>query len=272
MTYCDQPDWPSPYTYNAVFERLKAESALNIPAGAPLASLGRPLPQSVGPSTAGPPAIAPTQSVGPDANSQKAAVPVGYVAVQAIVNLSKGSATFKYINQSLRGPTSTKPPAAGKPSAQLKFIDDKGTTITSYKVPVNPASDTPPGGDKLGLVNATIPEPAAASKIQLWFNDKLSDGRDIFEVKPLVHKAASTGGPGSPLSIQWNFVNADPAARVSYDVQTSQNGYIWSTFMVGLRDNHLTLTPELAKIPYFRVIANDGVHDSDPVIVKRPSR
>ena len=263
MTYCSQPDWPSPYTYVAALFRLKAEYAISLPAVAPVASL------------AGAAASAPAQPGGagekPAADGAKAAARGPFVAVQAIVNFSLGSAALKFVNQSARGPNAIKLPAAGKPTAQLRFIDDKGAVISSYVVAVNPASDAEPGRDKLGLISSTIPEPMAASKIELWFNEKLADSRDIFDVKPLVKKLAATGGAGSPLTIQWNFVNPNPTAKVSYDVQTSQNGYIWSTFMVGLRDDHLTLTPDLAKIPWFRVIANDGVHNSEAVVVKHPA-
>jgi hypothetical protein len=280
MTYCNQPDWPSPYTYEAVFARLQAESALSLSAGGPIASLAGPPTQATGPSSAGPPAAteatpnahAPSgdPSVKPNADTLKLAARDAFVAVQAIVNLSRGSAELKFVNQSSRGPISTKPPAAGKPTAELKFITDTGEVISSAVVTINPPSDSELGSDKLGVINGTVSEPPGAAKIELWFNGRKADSRTIFNTQPLVKKVAATGGPGTTPTIQWNFVNPGTGAKISYDVQTSQNGFIWSTYMVGLQDNHLTLTPELAKIPWFRVIANDGVHNSDPVVVKHP--
>jgi hypothetical protein len=58
------------------------------------------------------------------------------------------------------------------------------------------------------------------------------------------------------------------AGNVTYTVQTSDDGNVWNTIAIGLKEPSLTLTPDQASAPMIRVIASNGFRRAAPVTLQ----
>jgi hypothetical protein len=252
MTYCNQPQWFSAYNYMAVMQRLRAENNLPLlPEAQFLASVA---------------AKAPAQ---PLANE---AVTGDFVNVVALVNLTRGTATFEHVDPVTRAAV---PAPHASPTATLRFRDKSGKVIGSFPVWVRLDSDLPAGADRTGLVQAAIPKNHAAAHLDLLLGDKIAATRAISAHAPEVKGLAlatrkAVCGPATEEVLKW--VGSDPDGdKLTYLVQLGGPGERWETIAIGLRQHELALTEAQRRGPpaprQARVIANDGYNVSTPAII-----
>jgi hypothetical protein len=173
MTYCNQPQWLSDYTYKGI---------LNGPGGMIAQD-----PAGNGP-TAG-------QTSGRQ------------VSVVASIDLTKKTGSFTFV-QTVDQPVAETFTTDNK--ASLRFVDASGNVIARYSVNISPISDPLPNGDDTGLVDAVIPAAAGAAKLQLYLGNALLAERSISSTLPAVEALRlatantlqwhGTGAPGSTLT------------------------------------------------------------------------
>jgi hypothetical protein len=110
--------------------------------------------------------------------------------------------------------------------------------------------------------------------LELLLDDKVIDRRDIQDASPKVIEVPAnpngTRGKGASTVLQWTATHPS-GAQLTYTVQGSRDGKKWTSLAAGLTRPYLKLLPQQQR-PWFRVIANDGFNDSEPVIIQSPKR
>ncbi|HEX3418119.1 MAG TPA: hypothetical protein VHT21_17200 [Stellaceae bacterium] len=250
MTYCDQPQWLSAYTYEAVLRRLNDEN--NVP-NTPVAS-----------STSGGDASV----VEPRAGE---AMVGDFVSIVASVNLTRKTAAIRYIDHVARA---TVPPQPQNELASVQLRDTTGKIIGSYKTWVREDTDIPAGHDRTGSVHLIIPADRSAAVLELLLQGKVVDRRRVSKHAPIV-KALKLIDRPSPFDVSpvrlltWIGFDLD-GDRLTYLVQIGSNREMWETIAVGLPATRLELTDEQLRGDQrrrVRVIANDGFNVSTPAMI-----
>ncbi|MBV8914635.1 MAG: hypothetical protein JOZ05_16540, partial [Acetobacteraceae bacterium] len=236
MTYCNQPQWLSAYTYEAVRQRLLAENPGFL-----------------------------TLQLRVGAQAQPGAGPMVHVA--ATLNLARGTGAIEFVTPVERGA----PQVNTTNRAALVVRDASGRQLSRTPVALRESTDIPPGEDQTALVDATVPFAPDMAQVDL-----VLDGRVLAQYRSstavpapprnlrlgaATQAAPTTARPGPVLTWQ----GPPGAAGVTYTVQTSDDGKSWSTIAVGLREPTLALSPEQARARLARVIASNGFRSAAPV-------
>jgi len=234
MTYCP-PYWISDYTYKAI---------LNGPSG-----LVAQDPSGNGPGGSTSP---------PQFTSGS------FVSVVATINMTKKSGKIEFAQTVGRA----YPVRFATPNkASLRFLDATGKSIAEYAVNVNAQSDVDAAGDTIGSIEATVPYPSNAAKLDLYFAETLIDERTISKTKPAVRNLKTTG----PGVLVWETT---PAAgpSLTYFAQASADGKNWDVIAVNLDKPELRLSAQqLRQYRQVRIVANDGFNNSAPAVIKLPA-
>jgi hypothetical protein len=293
MTYCDQPNWPSVYTYKGIYERLNAEANMTLsPQNQPVPIGAAGMTSGAEPSfvrnvqTAGPPAESVDKQTQRDTTQNRSGQTnrsaSGFEHIVARINLTKATGQIVGAIQSSEAisalgeaddaaQTDVAPPPA---KALLRFRSSDGTAIAQFAAKIRPDTDTKPGNDQFALLQATVPRPPGAVTLELLLDDKVIDRRDIQDASPKVIEVPAnpngTRGKGASTVLQWTATHPS-GAQLTYTVQGSRDGKKWTSLAAGLTRPYLKLLPQQQR-PWFRVIANDGFNDSEPVIIQSPKR
>lgn len=297
MTYCDQPNWPSVYTYKGLYERLRTEANISL---TPSSTLPPQAPAAALPATSGAPGsdATPARNAFPQRLLTKdvsvaQADPSGdlsannnagsFESIVARINLTKKTGRIVGAMQAARrlfysedenAATETYTKLPSTPAAELRFRGSSGGLISQFALKVRPDSDSGPMSDQFGLIQTTVPRPQGAATVELVFDNEVIDKRDINEAPPKVMEvpANANGARGSQQESVLQWAASHPGgAPLTYTVQGSRDGKQWTSLATGLTDGHLKLLPQ-QQMPWFRVIANDGFNDSEPTIIRSPRR
>jgi len=229
MTYCNQPQWLSAYTYQAVHQRLLDENPGFVELAAHLPS--RP---------------------GAGANQ---------VHVVARLNLTKKTGSIDYVTPLPRVAPSVGP--TGR--AELVVRDAQKRELLRRPVPVKLDTDIPPGEDQTALVDAAIPFKPNMAQIELVLDGAVvaqytSDQRPPVPARGLKLTVEPKTGERT---LSWVAPEKAPP-NVRYTVQVSQDGKQWTTVAVGLTAPALVLPRSEAAPRMARVIASTGFRSSAP--------
>jgi hypothetical protein len=232
MTYCNQAQWLSAYSYEAVRKRLLAENP--------------------GFSTTGP-------------NGAVRMINGQLVHIVAIVNLTHGQGRISYV-----APVSTAA-AVVEPSRRvsLVFKDAAGRVVTTEAAPLHEDTDTDRGKDHMALVDAAVPLPPGAAEVDLVLDGKTIAVYQppAAEAPPQVRNLRIESA-GQARLLRWDTTerlqaNAPPT---TYIVQGSHDGRSWETISVGAADLQAVL--EDSAFQQVRVIASHGFTRSAPVVMR----
>jgi hypothetical protein len=234
MTYCNQPDWPSAYTYEGIRHQLLIEN----PGFKTQGQVGRP---STGAMLVGP-----------------------LVHVVAMLNLSKRTGSINYVTPVTRALPSSAPSSR----AELIVRDAAEKELFRQSVAIHEMTDTQEREDRLALIDATIPFREDMAQIQLEL-----DGAVVasYTNEPRTPPAIS-GLKFSPepeaegLVISWN---APPSSfgKVTFSVEADFGDNRWFTIAIGVAAPKLTLTSEQVKLRRLRVTANNGFRVSPSTVI-----
>jgi hypothetical protein len=234
MTYCNQPQWLSDYTYNAVRQRLLDENP-----GFMTLSRSHRAPVFV-------------QLTGP------------LVHVVASVNLTKRTGSIDYVT-----PLPSAVPTVGLSGrSELVLRDAAGREISRQPVPLKLVSDTQPGEDQLALVDAAVPFHEDMAEIDLVLDGTvIAQYTNAQGAPPAVSglKTTQPRGASGP-TIGWSPAPTS-AGKVTYTVQQSGDGGQWLTIAVGLADPRITLSPDQLKARQLRFTASNGYRSSLPIVI-----
>jgi hypothetical protein len=239
MTYCNQPDWPSAYTYVAIRQRLLDENP-------GFRTLGRIRRR----------AASFAQLVGP------------LVHVVARLNLTKHTGSIDYVTPVLRAV-----PSVG-PTGHAEFVvrDSTGRELLRQSATISVMSDTKEGEDQMALVEAAIPFREDMAQIDLVLDGAvLAKYSNSQNTPPAVRGVKVTQQPGTRgRTITWDASPAS-AGKVTFTVQVLDNTKKWMTIAIGLTEPTMMLSPEQAQLSVVRIIASNGFRSSNPVVIRMPS-
>jgi hypothetical protein len=247
MTYCNQPQWLSPYTYEAVRLRLKAEDGTAGSMGSGTPSAGSPRSRSE--------------------------AEAAYVHVVASLNITKRTAVIRYVNPVAHA---IEQASATERAAELRATGRDGRTVGLFPVQIRLDTDIPPGEDKTALVDATVPLTPELASVQLVLEQKVVATFHASHSKPTppkglkLAKLASSVGTNAVYAYALKWLpskTAVPTDRIVYSVQWSDDGQVWQAIAVGLKDASLRLSAEQGRHRFIRVIATNGFVDSDPASI-----
>jgi hypothetical protein len=234
MTYCNQPDWPSAYTYQGIRDRLLIENPGFNLHGQIRQPLTRPM------------------LVGP------------LVHVVATLNLTKRTGSINYVMPVTRALPSSAPSSR----AELVVRNAAEKELFRQSVAIQEMTDTQDGEDRLALIDATIPFREDMAQIQLEL-DGVVVARYINEqtTPPAVSgvKLTRQSDAEGPI-ITWNALPAS-AGKVTFTVQAPGDDNSFVTIAVGLAEPKVTLSTDQAKASILRVTANNGFRNSPPVVI-----
>jgi len=226
MTYptstCVQPLWISDYTFEGVLGNIQ----VNATGAAP--------------------------------GSQPPLIHGHFVSVVAIVDISARTGKIDFAQTV----DITMPPEFVTPDhASLRFVNEKGKAIANYVVNLSRSSDPDPEEHTIGLMDAVVPQPENATKLELYFDGKLLDGRKIGRKAPVVHDFRLA----EPGTLTWD-AKGEPGFSLTYVVMGTPDGKRWDTLAMNLTKPELRLSTERARLyQTFRIVANDGFNNSLPV-------
>jgi hypothetical protein len=249
MTYCSNL-WISKYTFEGILKRLYAENGLD-PSGGP--------------------------GLTPQVSQNPSPAPSGqFVDIIASVNLSKGTATFKYVQ---KNPSPYFQLADDEGDAVLRTLDAAGALIHAYRTRVHRNTDLNTNADQVGAIRTSIPYDDRISTLQLEVNEKIkavfSAGGSRAAVNDLLVKnsgdlsgeefsvmtsASQAEGIENGILVKWKAVGEG----VTYTVEISlDKGKLWNTMAAGLTKNYLAISPrtlglEDGRDVLVRVTSNDG--------------
>ena len=236
MSYCNQPQWLSDYTFKAVRQRLLDENP-----GFMTLSLTR--------SRRAPMFV---QLTGP------------LVHVVASVNLTKRTGSIDYVT-----PLSSAVPTVGLSGrSELVLHDASGREILRQPVPLKLVSDAQPGEDQLALVDAAVPFHEDMAEIDLVLDGAvIAQYTNAQGAPPAVSglKTTQPRGASGP-TIGWTPAPTS-AGKVTYTVQQSGDGGQWLTIAVGLADPQITLSSDQLKTRQLRFTASNGYRSSPPIVI-----
>jgi hypothetical protein len=226
MTYptstCVQPLWISDYTFEGVLGNIQ----VNATGAAP--------------------------------GSQPPLIHGHFVSVVAIVDISARTGKIDFAQTV---DITTTPEFVTPDHASLRFVDEKGKAIANYVVNLSRSSDPDPGEHAIGLMDAVVPQPENAAKLELYFDGKLLDERKIGRKAPVVHDFRLA----EPGTLRWD-AKGEPGFSFTYTVMGTPDGKQWDTLAMNLTKPELRLSPERARLyQTFRIVANDGFNNSLPV-------
>ena len=235
MTYCNQPQWLSAYTYEAVRQRLLDEN----PGFVTLASLRL-------------------------VSHQSDILSGAMVHVAATVNLTSSMGKIEFVEPVQRAAAQV----GVTNRAALIVRNSDGRQLSITPVALRETTDLPLGEDQTALVDAAVPFSPAMAQIDLVLDGKVLDqfrGAVIAPPKPpsVRSEAAAEGGR----TLTWEPSPAG-VARITYTVQISSDGKSWSTIATGLTEPTLTLTPEQAQARMARIIASNGFSSAAPIVLR----
>jgi hypothetical protein len=240
MTYCNQPQWLSYYTYQGILDDQVTEDPSA--SGAPSATAGlRPLQRST----------------------------TDFINIIATANLSRKTATIVYVNHLQNAPRQKR---LERGRASIRLLDANHKTLGIYKVVLNVNTDRQPGEDSTALIDAIIPNLKGIHTIELLFNGKVTDHRVASKNKPVVNnfhftQAEKKFNDTAVVDLSWAGRDAD-GDSLSYMVEIRAKDGKWETIAIGLRSPEIQLSTQLLKERNWtelRIIANDGFNSSAPV-------
>jgi hypothetical protein len=225
MSYC-WPKWISPYTYKAMFERLKIHynpPAGNSAAGQAAASPGSPLLLVSGGIS------------GAAAGS-----------IDSVVDDTAGAAI----------------PAPVASDYSVRLEDASGQTIATY--PVTPQASEGQNADEFTSYTLAVPRPENLARVVLLYQDQELAARAASANAPAITLTAPMGGESLdslPFAITWAASDADGDALTFNVDYSTDDGATWQKLAWGWPET--TLEVDSARLPgaaqaRIRVAANDG--------------
>jgi len=251
MTYCPK-EWISPYTYEGILDREKAQDAATTGA----TTLSR-------------------------REEELKATPAGYIDIMASVNLTKSTAEFKDVQRSA---IPSFPLTGETGPATVRTLDSEGHVLTSAHTEIFVNSDIPRNADKRGVIETSIPYDDRISLLQLIIGEgppaaTFSAGGRRARVSDLSLKSAGDltvkefsmmmlwgqdKDAGSNILVQW----APAGEGVTYTVEaTPKGGRTWNTLAVSLKQSFAVINPRRMGLKdgqslTVRVTAKDGFKSS----------
>lgn len=246
MSYCNQPQWLSDYTYTGVRERLVEENAF---AGAPTAH-----------------AVRTVDLVGDPGE----VVQGSFVHVVASVNVTNSSGSIEYVSPAISASQQSRDARA----AELVTLRADGSVIAHYPVDLNLDSDTPANEPQKGLVDASVEATNDLHEIRLVLNGKQLASFSASQEKPAkpstLAASQNHGAPGeNGMLLSWNPKAAQE--HLTYTIQVSDDKRSWTAVAVGANSPSVELNGEQRKRKFVRVIATNGFKNSDPVVTNLQS-
>lgn len=234
MTYCDQPQWLSSYTYINILNSLKNED----------------------PSISGSSGNGGIATIKPIAGE--------FISLIASVNRTKRIGSIKFINRVSK----ILPEAKDESSTASILINDRqGHLLGQFPVTLKHYSDNNPGDDEIALVDAVLPYQENIGSIELILAGNIIDRRIVSKNIPYVSNLRiDSTERNAGFSVHWDGkdVDNDP---LTYMIQLRSVEGIWETVAIGYKLSTITLSPmqlNPKKWNSLRVIANDGFHSSTP--------
>ena len=253
MTYCDN-QWLSSYTYEGIRARLVNEDSL-------------PPGPSPGPGTGGNSMGRPDERF-PEERAAEERAAQRLISVVGTVNLTKGEGKIEYVNPLPEGQPSRSAPDS---PVTLRITRADGQVLHEYSVGVNPLSCTPPGQDRLALLDAVLAVHPDARVIEMSVAGNVVDAFRAGATSPDVRGLRQTDAEGNQLSLAWE-TGAEAEGESTYSVQVSTDeGRTWQTLAVGLPTPDVAIDRDQfrgAGNVLVRVIATDGFRRS--VVTSEP--
>jgi hypothetical protein len=260
MTYCDQPQWLSAYTYEGVRQRLLDEDPGFQTQAVLLAAASRGGVDSIAQRVIGPPQPQINLLTGP------------MVHVVALVNLTRDTGTIEYVDPVQRAA----PQVDATDRAALVVRDGSGRKLSRTPVALRETTDIPSGEDQTALVDAAVPFNPAMAEIELELDQVVLARYRNATTSPKaasalqLFSAISIAPPGAAAEtgpiLNWTPPRV-AAGTVTYTVETSDDGNTWRTIAIGLTEPGLMLTEDQASARMVRVIASNGFRSAAPVMI-----
>jgi hypothetical protein len=262
MTYCAEPLWLSSHTYEGVRSRLLAENILPIP------------PSSLNALNA----VASVTTTQPVVGGNPGAIAMlsgPMVHVAAIVNLTRGTGTIEYVTPVQRA----EPQVGATDRAALVVRDGSGRKLSNTPVVLDETTYIPPGADQTALVDAAVPFNSGMAEIDLVLGSSvIAQYRNVptapkapsaLQLLSAISNAPPGGAAEAGPILTWTLP-VGAAGTVTYTVQTSDDGKVWSTIAVGLTEPSLMLISdeEQTGARMVRVIASNGFRSAPPVVLR----
>ena len=230
MTYCNQPDWPSAYTYGAIRQQLLLEN--------PGFKLQEPVTAMV---------------IGPS------------LYVVGTLNLTKRSGSISYVTPVQRAPLSPAPSSR----AELVLRDATDNELFRQSVLIQEMTDTLPGEDQLALIAATIPFREEMAHIELELDGTvIAQFRNPTTTPPAISGVRiGRDSPGAGSTVTWNTPPA-AAGGVTYTAQIPGGANSWLTIAVGLAEPKMMLYADQAATETLRIFTSNGFRSSPPVLIQ----
>jgi hypothetical protein len=234
MTYCNQPQWLSAYTYEAVRQRLLDENP-------GFRTLARRV-----------------------ISVQNSILTGRMVHVAATINLTRGTGEIEFVTPVERAPAQI----GATTRAALVVRDATGRQLSRTPVALRETTDIPPGEDQTALVDATVPFTAAMAQIDLMLDDKLLSQYRNTTTAPVPPRSLRIGASADAAPILTWAPSSAEGGTVTYTVQTSNDGNTWATIAVGLKEPKLALSADQMRTRMARVIASTGFRSSSPLTIQ----
>ena len=233
MTYCNQPQWPSDYSYRALRQRILDEN----PGFTPLAPPTR-RPQFV-------------RLIG------------ALIHVVGSVNLTKRTGSIDYVI-----PLSSSIPATG-PSGRVELVvrDSGGRELSRTPTVLKLMADPATGEDERAVIDAAVPFADAMARIELVLDGTVVAQYANAPIAPSAvsgFKTSQARGDADP-TIVWDAMPA-AAGTVTFIVQAN-DGNQWRAIAVGLAQPSLTLLPDQLAAQQLRITATNGFRSSPAVVI-----
>ncbi|HMH22237.1 MAG TPA: VCBS repeat-containing protein [Puia sp.] len=240
MTYCNQPQWPSYYTYAGILDQSGSED----------------------PSASGAPAAGEQKSQAQIRDSD-------LINIVASVNLSQRTAKIQFVNRLRHAQV---PESTESRRATIRLLDKEKKLLGEYPVLVRVSTDRRPGQDSTALIDAILPYKKGIASLEITLLGKVAAVRAVSPHAPVVQAIQYVDAKKKfprmdGLYISWKAEDADKDS-LSYIVQARKEKGIWETVAVGLRTPGLVLTRQQigqGQWTELRVIASDGFNKSEPV-------
>jgi hypothetical protein len=255
MTYCNQPQWFSAYTFEGVLTRLQDENASE------RAKKSSSKSSSDGSSTAASSAVAaPTIVSG------------RFIHVVATLDLTSRSGAIRYVTPVTRASSLT----LIKSPAELRSLTAQGQTIGIYPVEIRKDTDIPANEHQTALIDAVVPYSEKLGRIQLVLDTKVKDEFRSSQQQPpspsparIIEspKSSASPTPAFEFLLQWKPVHL-PGDKITYTVEMSKDGSTWRTIGIGVLKPELGITGQNARSRLLRVTATNGFRNSRPVILR----
>jgi len=200
------------------------------------------------------------------AQAEKRSVAQGrMVRVIATLNLTKHTGSIMRVTPIFG--TGSRP--ALRDRAELVVRDAAGRELYRKPVSVEEPASSRQGQDKTALIDVAISFHTQMAEIDLLLDGLVVAWYKASQKTPQpVKRLRITSVPVSHrVALSW-MAPSDPKDKITFTVQTSDNGFHWKTVAEGLTDSTIVLSKTQVTPGWARVIATTGFRSSRPTSVR----